>query len=412
MGMKGRATGATAASGASGTNGTIGTDGDDSMKTLSEIAVDKRRALECALCLAGGLNDPESHFDARTLDLASTLHPHGVGLLEAVRMAARENGYTGYSNYELNEFFKYAFKSPATLAASGTSTLSLPGVLGNVANKFLAQGFNAVETAWRDIAATRPVPNFKEVTSYSLTGDMTFRKVGKDGEIDHATVGEEGYTNQVDTYARIFSITRTDLINDDLGALTQISRKLGRGAALALNAIFWATYLDNSSFFTSARGNLISGGTSALASTGLGLATTAFRVQTDPDGEPIGSAPRILLVPPELEIAADALMSSMLVAGGTEATPNRNPFHNKYRVVTSSYLSNTLYTGHSDTAWYLLADPADLATVEVAFLNGRDTPEVASAKADFAVLGIDFRGVMDFGVSLMEYRAGVKAAGA
>jgi len=117
-------------------------------------------------------------------------------------------------------------------------------------------------------------------------------------------------------------------------------------------------------------------------------------------------------------IAADELYVStnIVAAVGADATylrePSANVFARKYRPIVSTYLSNSNYTGYSTTAWYLLADPMDMATIEVAFLNGRETPVVESADADFNVLGIQMRGYFDFGVAKTEYRAGLKSKGA
>jgi HK97 family phage prohead protease len=371
------------------------------------------KTIEAALCLSGKLEEPDKHFDEKTLNAARTQFRHGLGLQELLLMAARENGYTGHSARDVEGLLKAAFS--ASIRASGFSTLSLPGTLGNVANKFLAAGFNAVESGWREIAGIRPVNDFKSISSYALTGGMIYEKVGPDGELKHATVGELSYVNKVDTYGRMFSITRQNIINDDLGALTQVPRKLGRGAALALNNVFWTAFLNNSTFFAAGNNNVQTGAGSALASAGLKASLAAFRKQTDPDGLPLAITPKILLVPPELEITADELMTSTMInTGGSSTTaqvPNRNVWAGKFRVVQSSYLSNSAYTGNSATAWYMLADPADLPVIEVAFLNGKETPTVESAEADFNVLGIQFRGYLDFGVGLQEFRAGIRNAG-
>jgi phage major head subunit gpT-like protein len=372
------------------------------------------KVIEAALCLGGRLEEPEKHFDQQTLNAASDRFRHGLGLQELLLMSAHENGYTGQSARDLEGVLKAAFGT--NIKASGFSTLSLPGILSNVANKFLAAGFNAVESGWREISGIRPVNDFKSITSYALTGGMIYEKVGPDGELKHATVGELSYTNRAETYGRMFSITRQNLINDDIGALSQIPRKLGRGAALALNLVFWTEFLNNSAFFAAGNNNVSTGGGSALASAGLKAALSIFRKQTDPDGLPLAITPRILLVPPELEITADELMTSTTVNTGGAATgaqiPNRNVWASKFRVVQSSYLSNSAITGFSATAYYLLADPADMPVIEVAFLNGKETPTVESADADFNVLGIQFRGFLDFGVSKQEFRAGVRSAGA
>jgi hypothetical protein len=80
-------------------------------------------------------------------------------------------------------------------------------------------------------------------------------------------------------------------------------------------------------------------------------------------------------------------------------------------VVSSVYLGQTAIGG-SATAWYLLADPNNVAAIEVAFLFGRDTPTVETSEFDFNRLGMQWRAYMDFGVAKQEYRAGVKLKGA
>lgn len=375
------------------------------------------KVVEAAICLAGRLPDIEKRFDEGTLEAADNRFRHGLGLQELLLMAARENGYGGHSASDVRGVLRAAFSPVDVRADGGFSTLSLSGILSNVANKFLNMGFLAVESGWRSISAFRNVRDFKAVTSYSLSGDMTYEQVGPGGELKHGGLGETSYSNQALTYGRMFGITRQDIINDDLGALTSVPTRLGRGAALKINDVFWTKFLAGvGSFWTSGNSNLISGGTSVLASAGLVLALTKFRKQTDPDGKPLGVSPKFLLVPPELETTASELMTSTRVnTGGSSSTdrvPDANTWAGKYQIVQSSYLSNASYTGYSTTAWFLLADPADMPTIEVAFLNGRDTPIVESAEADFNTLGIAMRGYHDFGVALQEYRGSVRSAGA
>ncbi len=375
------------------------------------------RVIEAAICQAGNLESAvtEKAFDDETLQSARDRFPQGITLVEVLTISARENGYTGIGGRDVNGLLRAAFPVRTDVRAEGFSTISLPGILGNVANKFLAAGFNAVEDTWRLVAARRAVNDFKAITTYTLTGGMMYEKVGPAGELKHATVGEMSYTNQIDSYGRLFTITRRDIINDDLGALTAVPKKLGRGAALKLNDVFWTVFLNNSTFFASGNANYISGGTTNLSLTSLTTAGTTFANQTDPDGYPLGITPKILLVPNAVGVLANNLMTSTMIANDTTAntqTLANNPFAGLYTVAKSAYLSNSNYTGYSTTAWYLLADPNDLPVIEVAFLNGRETPIVESADAEFDSLGIQFRGYFDFGAALQEYRAGVKSAGA
>ena len=375
------------------------------------------RVIEAAIAMSGNLDSSrlEKHFDDRTLEAADRLFPNGIGLKQVFRIAARENGHADADNMGVRDLLRAAF---VPVYASAPSTLDLTMISTASANKFLAAGFNSVESGWREIAAIRPVTDFKTYTTYALTGGFEYDEVGPGGELKHATVGETTYTNRAKTYGRIFAVTYEDIRNDDLGALTQVPMKLGRGAALKLNTVFWTEFIDNASFFTSGNGNYIEGATpstndSRMNIEGLTRAETAFLNQTDPDGNPLGVVPSVLLVPNALNATANQLMNSTEVRDTTTSTNYgvANPHAGKYRVVRSSYLSNANFTGYSATAWYLVASPSELPVIEVAFLDGRDTPIVESADADFTNLGVQFRGVFYFGVAKQERRAALKSKG-
>ena len=247
----------------------------------------------------------------------------------------------------------------------------------------------------------RSVNDFKSLTSYRLNGGFTFEAVSNGGELKVAKASDESRTISADTYGIMTSVTRTDLINDDLGALTAVPQRIGRGGALKINDVFWTSFLDDSAFFTTAKGNKKTGST-ALSLAGLKEALALYRKLKDPDGHPIAVQPRVLLVPVDLEITAAELMNSVQVASGnTSGQPATNVFAGRYEVVSSTYLTNA-------ADYYLLASPADLPVMEVAFLNGVQSPIVETAEANFNVLGVEMRGYFDFGVAKAEDKAGVK----
>lgn len=370
--------------------------------------------IEAAVCLSGGLRNPEKHFDEATLNAADKKYPHGLGLIDTLRLVARENGVTVNSAGDLRSLLQGAFGMG--IQASGFSTISIAGILGATANKFLAEGFAAVESAWRSVARIRSARDFKTNSYYSLTGGTKYEKVGPGGEIKHATLAEQSYTAKADTYGKMLGISREHLINDDLSALTELPMLLGRGAGDALNEVFWTEFLaDLNTFYTSGRGNVSTGAGSALSSAGLQAALLKFRKQTDPDSRPLGLTPRILLVPPELEVTAEELILSSGINTGGAATdtkvPNRNIWVAKYQVVTSTFLSNSTFTGYSTTAWWLIADPMQLPLIAVLFLNGREAPIIETVEPSVDRLGIGMRAYHDFGVKKQEYRAAVRSAG-
>jgi hypothetical protein len=230
---------------------------------------------------------------------------------------------------------------------------------------------------------------------------MVFEKVAPGGELKNAAVSDESRTISAETYGIMTSVTRNDLINDDLGALTAVPQRIGRGGGLKLNSVFWASFQDDSAFFTTGRGNKKTTA-GALSLSNLKAIATLFRKLKDPDGNPVAVEPRVLLVPSDIELSAAEIMGSALLVGGSSAGPNVNVLAGRYQVVSTSYLS-------SAEDYYLLASPADMPVMEVAFLNGVQSPIVETAEADFNTLGVQMRGYFDFGVAKAEYLAGVKA---
>ncbi|MFO0082826.1 MAG: hypothetical protein ACK55O_09450, partial [Phycisphaerales bacterium] len=146
---------------------------------------------------------------------------------------------------------------------------------------------------------------------------------------------------------------------------------------------------------------------------GLTKGEVAFMDLVDSDGKPTGVMPAIMLVPTALSAMGTQLYKSVELRDTTANTkfPVANPHQGKFRIEVSRYLANTIYNGNSAKAWYLLADPNDLPVIEVAFLDGKESPTVESSEADFNMLGIRMRGYHDFGVNLQDPRGGVKSKG-
>lgn len=350
------------------------------------------RVIEAALCLNGGLRGVEKSYDVKTLELADKRRRH-TSLQEVLVEAARANGYNGparISDGNLRE-----------VLASGFSTHAISNVLSAAYGKFLLQGFTAVESTYDMIASTRSVSDYKTVTGVRVTGGFEFDEVGNGGELKHAEAGDETRSISAKLYGRLSAITMVDIVNDDLGALTVVPQRLGRGAAIKLNKVFWTEFQSNNATYfakeTAAAGN-------ALSISSLKTAASSYRKLTDGDSNPLGISPAYLLVSPENEITAAELMSgSLLITGENSTRTNVNVLAGRYQVVSSSYLT-------SASTWWLVANPAELPCMEVAFLNGQRTPTVQQAEADFDTLGIQVRGYYSFGVAKAESKGAYRMA--
>ncbi len=387
---------------------------EGSSRAASSHGSDNPEIIEAAIARSIGYSEIEKAYKPEVLEASERQFKHGMSLVELMMMAARRNGHRDISHRDVRGLLQAAF---ARVQASGPSTYSLGGVLSNVANEMIRAGFDSVESEWRKVSAITPVNDLKEMKSYSLTGDFTYQEVGKGGELTHATMGEEEYSNRAKTYGRLFAITRTDIINDDLGAFNRVRTLLGRGAALAFNKIFWTEWLANvSTFYTSGRGNYFEGATSVLDVDSLSTAFGMFETQTDPDGNPLGLSPAVLVVPSALKIKANSLTRDpeIRIDGASAKTTYSisNPHAGKVEVASSAYLNNANIPNGSATHWWLAADPLDMPVIETVFLYGRQQPFIESADADFDTLGVQLRGYHDFGVNKQEHRAAVRSKGA
>jgi hypothetical protein len=372
--------------------------------------------LDAAICAAGRLPNLEKHFNDQTLQAAhDRFKSRGIGLNQAFLLAAHANGYRDphLGSDVTPEVMRAACGRDVDLRASGFSTLDIAGILSNTANKFLEEGWSGQDMTWSAISGRKSVKNFLTHTSYRLSGSMKYLKVGANGELKHASVSNDTYTDKADMYGIQFAAGRVDFMNDDLDAISKIPFEMGMGANDGFNEVYYTVALDNSDFFTSGNNNVSTGGGSALGLAGLTAAEVVFMNQTKPNGTPSGLQPQILLVPTSLRATADTIFKSpdLIDGSGTAAQGSKNIYAGRFRVESSPYLENSSFTGYGAGVWYLLADPARVPAFRVAFINGREMPTIETAEADFGSPGIRFRGIHDFGVSLHEFRGGVRSAG-
>ena len=373
--------------------------------------------LEAAVAQATKTPDAEKTYGDKTMQAAHARYKGSIGLNQLIIEAAYANGYTGPRAYKVTpEIMRAAFAPQIMQAEAFNSNADIAGILSNIANKHLLLGFFFTEQVWRDVSAIRPVNDFKTITNYRLTGVDTFDQVAPGGELKHGTLGNESFTNQANTFGKLLSVDRRMIINDDLGAISTVPQKLGRGAGLKLNLVFWTEFMANSTFFTAGATNYITGAGTVLGIDSLTTANTTFNKQVDGDGQSIGLDAERLLVPTELEMIASVLMKSTEVRGDSGGTTVKygiaNPWSGRFKVSASRYLSNTAIVGNSAVAWYLLGNPGAVPVIETCFLNGQESPVIQTAEAEFNTLGIQMRGYFDFGVTKQDGRGGVKSKGA
>jgi hypothetical protein len=373
---------------------------------------DETATLTAALCLSAGMSEDfvGKQFDERTMNAAVSKPVQGLGIHGVMRAVLRTAGKPAPDRFNADGI-RATFEADRMIRAGGFSTLSLPGILGNVANKSMLESYAAMPTTWQTFCAVASNSDFKQHTRYRMTGSGAFSEIGKGGEIKHITHSEESYANTLHTEGAMIALTRQDIINDDLGALTKTPRILGRMSAIALEKSVFRLLLSNPgspAFFSTEHANY-STSAGVLDVDALTAMEQAFLELVDVNGDPIMIVPRTLLVPPALSVTANSLVSSLELrntAADTVST-TKNPHAGRFQVAVSPWLTNANLTNNSDTGYYLFAQPGDIAAMEVAFLDGNQVPTIESGDTDFNTLGMQWRAYHDFGVALSDYRAAV-----
>jgi len=306
-------------------------------------------------------------------------------------------------------------------ASAGFSTVSLPGILSRVANKAMLQSYNSGAGVAREFCAETDTTDFKQFDRYRMTEAGDFEEIGATGEIKNSTLTEETLSNQVKTYGRMFGITRQMLINDDLGAMLAIPSLLGKMAARTLEKSVISLLANASTgaastnfFFSTStakkKANYAAGAATALDIDALGTAYKLFLDQVDSQGNPIMVEPGLLLVTNKNAVNARKLFNDAAYrftnADTKETTENQ--WQGMFRPLVSPYLSQLATT---EDEYYLLPVPTDTAVINIAYLRGQRAPVISQSDVDFQQLGVQMRGVFDFGVALWDQRLAVKMAG-
>ena len=379
--------------------------------TVKKGAEMNAKHIEAALSLRAGVNADKLAEEMGEQVVEAAQRDADMPLTGILAECMRLEGMDAPRTFD-NQAIKAAF-----------STVSLPGILSNVANKKLLQAYEAQPIIATKLCTTGDLTDFKVNDRFRLTDIGDLEPVGADGEIKDGALAEEAAKNQLETYAKKFCLTRKMIINDDLGAFLKVPTAMGNRAARLVDQLFFKrlmanpTGLDGKALFCRDHRNLVSGASSALSADSLKKAIQLFTDQVDADGQPINVEPSILLVPTALKFLAAELTQghTFIMSGGADnvVRPSVNVLADEnIKIVSSPYLSNTNYEGSSDASWYLFGKPGVVDTFEIGYLKGKRAPTVERGDLDFNVLGIWFRVFFDIGIREQDHRGMVKATGA
>ena len=296
----------------------------------------------------------------------------------------------------------------ATRALHGTS--DFPHILAGVANQSLRDSYDTTPQTFKPFCRQVSASDFKDLHRVQLGEAPTFDKVNELGEFKRGSIGESKESYRVETYGKIFAISRQVLINDDLDAFTRVPQLFGTSAANLESDVVWSILTQNpkmgdgKELFHTQHKNLGAQNT-ALSVAALGKARAAMVKQTGLDGKTaIHVRPGYLLVPASLEMDAEQLIAQNLVPHVTnDVVPNSI---RSLRIIAEPRLDQA-----SETAWFLMAVPNQIDTIEYAYLEGQQGVYLET-RMGFDVDGIEIKARLDFGAKAIDWRGMYRNSGA
>jgi hypothetical protein len=282
------------------------------------------------------------------------------------------------------------------------STSDFPEILAAVTNKTLRHAYEAYPQTFRPFCRQVQASDFRDIARVQLGEAPQLQKVSESGEFKRGTIGEARERYRVETYGRVVGITRQTIINDDLDAFTRLPAMYGTAIATLESDIVWAivvsnpTMGDGTALFHATHRNLAATG-AMLSTASIGDARAAMAKQTGIDKKTVlNIRPSFLLVPVALELAAEQLLAQNIVpAKMADVVPQS--------IRSLAVIAEPRLDGASVNAWFLAASPAQIDTIEYAYLEGQQGAYIETRNG-FDVDGVEIKCRLDFGAKAIDWR--------
>nr|WP_321307548.1 prohead protease/major capsid protein fusion protein [uncultured Sphaerochaeta sp.] len=282
-------------------------------------------------------------------------------------------------------------------------------IFADTANRVMRERYQAAPNVLKSLARQKTAKDFRAMTSVQFAETGALEKVNEHGEYKRGSFVEAKESFAIDTYGKIWGLSRKALINDDLGAFIDMAGKAGATAAefeadflvdlLTAGAGLGPLMDDTNRLFHAEHGN-IAAADAAPSETTLSAARLAMRRQTGINGRAISVTPKYILAPPDLETETEKLLSTVQAA----QTSNVNPFAGKLELLVEARLTDP-------NRWYIIADPAQVAGLTYAYLAGSEGPQIET-RAGFEVDGVETKVRLDYGAGFEDWRAWYTNGGA
>lgn len=331
--------------------------------------------------------------------------------------APQNEAARAFMSYRVADFAKecleYRGNSTKTMGVSRMveaalhSTSDFPELLTATGERIMRAAYEAAPAGVKNIAAQTTAPDFRSIHHLQIGEAPNLEKVTEGGEFTYGSTAEAKESYKLETFGRMFGVSRQALVNDDLDAFGQMASWLGTAAqqfeAQQLVSLLTSNpdMHDGDPLFHTSHGN-VAGSGSALSVDALGSARRAMRLQKGINSDyPIDVQPRFLLVPASLETDAEKLLADLMASEVSEV----NPFAGRLQLVVDPRLD-----ADSETRWYVMGDPTVIPTLQYAYLQEAPGPQIFMREG-FERDGVEWKVRLDFGSGALDWRGAYRNDG-
>lgn len=347
----------------------------------------------------------------------------GMRFLDLARKACEFEGIStrGLSDRDVAmQVFNGGVSKRASDGQAYLTTGNFANLLLDAQNKTLLKSFMDTPSTYQTwVRQAESVPDFKTINRIRLGEVGNQPMVEENGEYKEMNLSDAKESYKVEKHGSILSFTWEAMKNDDLNGFSRAVQLQGAAMKRTKNRSVYDLLFANAAlsdgvalFHSSSHGGNLD--TLALSVANLNSMFSCMALQTGLNSDVIlGITPRYLIVPFNLAATAEQILGSYADPGaGGSAAGNSNTL-NIYGPQGPRRLTlvvEPLLDGNDTTAYYGAADYNVVDTIEMADLQGEETP-VFEQDTAFIQDAVKFKVRQTWGVKAIDYRGLYKSTG-
>ena len=250
--------------------------------------------------------------------------------------------------------------------------------LGEYVNRAMWPAYTRQAFAFEPIIFNDVVPNFMDVTRYQRQAGLDDLEMVREKATAKSGYLMDAYRRQYRVYRweKEFDFSYEAIVNDDLGYFSEMAALMGEAARRTLEKFVSRLYFNTTAIASLGTLGALYAGTARLSTNALMVAWHAYNQRLDARSEPINVRPAYLVIHRGLELTAQQILRSTLVAENATNALNVLP---PFTPIVDPYLTGTA----PDLPWYLFNTPgAGARTITLARMTGRPGPMVLQKQPD------------------------------